>query len=166
MLLISNLTFAQNTKIDAFFAKYRHRPNTISMALPGWLVKFGLNVSGELEDANEIRPLMRGLNNMKILVMEEKNYASPREVKNLIEHARKHEFKDLISVREEGSRVNIMLKTKHTQKGEIIKNVLILVSEEEELVLITFNGRWKKDALQKLLEEGNGGFIDSFVKLD
>lgn len=166
MLFMSQITFAQNAKIDAFYAKYRHQPNTISMSLPGWLIRFGLSTSGEQKETKEIRPLMQGLNNMRVLVMEEKNHASPKDVNALVAHARSHQFNDLIAIKEADTKVNILLKTKKTKKGEIIRHLLILVSEADELVLVTFNGRWKKEILEKFLQEDEGNFIDSFVKLN
>lgn len=154
---------AQNASIDAFYAKYRFKPNTVSIMLPGWLVRFGLSVSGEQDDMKEFRPLMRGLNNLRVLVMEDGNQTNPNDVQNLVAQVQKHQFQNLISVKEDGTRVNIMLKTKKTKKGELIKNVLIMVSEEDEFVLVTFNGRWKKELLQKVLEEQNGDFMTSIV---
>lgn len=157
---------AQNIELDAFFIKHRHHPNTIALAVPGWLVKFGINVSEDKEDVDEYRPLLRGLNNIRFLIMEEHNYASKKEVKRLVSTVRKHQFVDLVSVKDGGTSVHILVKEKKRKKGTFIKNVMILVAEEDELVLVTLNGRWNKELLQDALENGDIDFLGGVVSGD
>lgn len=166
ILSMSFSTMAQNLELDAFFIKHRHHPNTIAMAVPGWLVKFGINISEDKEDIDEYRPLLKGLNNIRLLVMEEHNYASEKEVKRLVRNVRKHNFVDLVSVKDGGTSVHILVKEKKTKRRELIKNVMILVAEKDELVLVTLNGRWKKEWLQKALEDGNIDFLGNVVDAD
>jgi hypothetical protein len=168
-IILSTGTVAQNAKLNAFYAKYKHRPNTTSMTLPGWLIKIGIAVSEEDQEWKEYKPLMRGLHSMKVLVMEEKNYASTKEVKALVNHAREHQFQDLIAVKDGKERINILLREKPKSKKGIIKNVMILVCEEDELVLVTFNGRWKKNQVTKMLKkaiEEEGSFMGAIVSSD
>ncbi|BDS12025.1 DUF4252 domain-containing protein [Aureispira anguillae] len=160
LLGLSLSTMAQSAKLNTFYAKYKHSPNTLSIALPGWLVKLGINLSEDRKEINEYRPLLRGLHNMKVLVMEEKNYASPKEVNALIKDAQKHHFVNLLTVKEGGTRVNVMVREKKTPKEELIKNVLFLVAEEDELVLVTFNGRWRKSLVQKMLEKNEINLVE------
>lgn len=166
LCFFSTMSMAQNPKMDAFYAKYKYKPNTTTMLLPGWLVRFGLSFTEEEKELKDFRPLMRGLNNMRLMVMEEENHASPEEVNTLIEHARKHQFNDLVSVREGDTRVNILIKTTKGKKKELIKNILIVVNEEDELVLVSFNGRWKKELLKELLEEQGGDFMKGMVGMN
>jgi hypothetical protein len=165
LLLVSMSLFsnAQNLELDAFFVKHRHHPNTTAMAIPGWLVKFGINVSEDKEDVDEYRPILKGLNNIRVLVMEEHNYASKKEVKRLVANVRKHQFVDLISVKDGGTSVHILVKEKKTKKHTFIKNVMVLVAEEDELVLVTLNGRWNKDFLMKALNEEGVDFLGDMV---
>ncbi len=163
LISMSSGSMAQNLELDAFFIKHRHHPNTIAMALPGWLVKFGLNASEAKEDVDEYRPLLRGLNNIRLLVMEEKNYASQKEINRLITSVRKHRYVDLLSVKEGTTSVHILVKEKKTKKRDLIRHVMILVAEEDELVLLTLNGRWKKELLQKALKDGNIDFLGGVV---
>jgi hypothetical protein len=163
MSLSSN---AQNLELDAFFIKHKHHPNTMAMAIPGWLVKFGVNVSEDKEDVDEYRPILKGLNNIRVLVMEEHNHASKKEVKQLVSTVRKHQFVDLISIKDGGTSVHILVKEKKTKKRTFIKNVMVLVAEEDELVLVTLNGRWNKDFLKKALEEEGIGFLGNMVSGD
>lgn len=157
---------AQNIELDAFFIKHKHHPNTIAMAIPGWLVKFGVNVSEDKEDVDEYRPILKGLNNIRFLVMEDHNYASKKEVKRLVSNVRKHNFVDLISVKEDGTSVHILVKEKKRKNRTFIKNVMILVAEEDELVLVTLNGRWNKGLLKKALENGEVDFLGDVVSGD
>lgn len=157
---------AQNIKLDAFFAKHKQHPNTIALAIPGWLVKFGVNISEDKEDVDEYRPLLRGLSHLKVLVMEGQNYASQKEVKQLVANVRKLQFIDLISVKDGGTSVHILVKEKKTKKGTFIKNVMILVAEKDELVLVTLNGRWNKNFLQKALKDGEVDFLGGLASVE
>lgn len=163
MSLSSN---AQNVALDAFFIKHKHHPKAIVLAIPGWLVKFGVNVSEDKEDVDEYRPVLKGLNNIRVLVLEEHNYTSPKEVKRLVSNVRKQQFVDLITVKEGGTSVHILVKEKKTKKHTFIKHVMILVAEEDELVLVTLNGRWNKTLLKEALESGEIDFLEDVVSGD
>jgi hypothetical protein len=136
------------------------------MAIPGWLVKFGINVSEDKEDVDEYRPVLKGLNNIRLLVMEDHNYASKKEVKRLVSNVRKHQFVDLISVKSDGTSVHIMVKEKKRKNRTFIKNVIILIAEEDELVLVTLNGRWNKNLIKGALENGEIDFLGDMVSGD
>lgn len=155
LLTISTASIAQQAQVNAMFAKYRAKPNTFAIALPGWLVRFGLSVSGEMEEMKDYKPLLRGLHHMKVLVMEDKNYASPEEIKRMVSHAKKVNFQDLLAVRSEGTRVNIMVREKETKRGGIIKNLLVVVSESDELILVSIKGRWKRNIINKMLKHND-----------
>jgi hypothetical protein len=163
MSLSSN---AQNIELDAFFIKHKHHPNTIAMAIPGWLVKFGVNVSEDKEDVDEYRPVLKGLNSIRLLVMEEHNYASKKEVKRLVSTVRKHQYVDLVSVKSDGTSVHVLVKEKKTKKGTFIKHFMVLIEEEDQLVLVTLNGRWNKDFLKEILKDGKIDFLGKMASKD
>lgn len=164
LLSMSLFSSAQNIELNAFFIQHRHHPNTVAMAIPGWLVKLGVNSSEAKEEVDEYRPLLRGLNNIRVLVMEEQNEASNKAAKRLIHNVRKDQFVDLVSIKDGGTTVHILVKEKNKKRRSFIKNVLILVQEQDELVLVTLNGRWNKDFLQKALKDGDVDFLGGVVK--
>lgn len=166
VLAMSLSVNAQNLELDAFFIKHRHHPNTIAMAVPGWLVKFGINVSEDKEDVDEYRPILKGLNSIRFLVMEDHNYASKKEVKRLVSNVRKHQFVDLVSVKDGGTSVHVLVKEKKRKRGTFIKNVMVLIAEEDELVLVTLNGRWKKELIKEIIENGEVDFLGDVVSGD
>lgn len=163
MSLSSN---AQNLELDAFFVKHKHHPNTIAMAIPGWLVKFGVNVSEEKEEVDKYRPILKGLNNIRVLVMEEHNYASKKEVKQLVSTVRKHAFVDLVSIKNGSTSVHVLVKEKTTKKHTFIKHLMVLIAEEDELVLVTLNGRWNKNLLKEAFKDGKIDFLGSMASRD
>lgn len=161
--LSTTLVNAQTLGLDAFFIKYRHTPNTIAFAVPGWLVQLGLSVSGEAAEYRKIyKPLAKGLGHIRVMVMEDENRSKPKELNNLVKHAKNCNFQELLSVKDGSSMVKIMLREKVLKRKTIIKNVMLLVAEEDGLVLLTLNGRWKKEVLTKLLQE-NGSNFESIV---
>ncbi|MFT5646859.1 MAG: hypothetical protein ACI976_001545 [Aureispira sp.] len=166
LLGISISSNAQNLELDAFFVKHKQHDNTTAMAIPGWLIKFGVNVSEDKEDVDEYRPILKGLNNIRLLVMEEPNYASQKEVKQLVATVKKHAFVDLVSIKNGSSLVQVLVKEKKTKKGTFIKTFMVLVAEEDQLVLVTMNGRWDKAFLKEVLKNGKIDFLGDMVRGD
>jgi len=157
--LSTTLINAQTLGIDAFFAKYRHAPNTIAFAVPGWLVNLGLAASGEAAEYREIyQPVAKRLGSIRVLVMEDQNRSKPKEIKQLIKNAQHCNFQELLSVQDGNTTIKVMLREKQLKRKTIIKNILFLVAEEDNLVLATLNGRWKKEVLTKLLQENTSNF--------
>ncbi|MBL4649228.1 MAG: DUF4252 domain-containing protein [Aureispira sp.] len=166
LLGMSLLSNAQNLELDAFFIKHKHHPNTIAMAIPGWLVKFGVNISEDKEDVDKYRSVLKGLNNIRILVMEEHNYASKKEIKRLVSAVKKHQYVDLVTIKSDGTSVHVLVKEKKTKKHTFIKHLMVLIVEEDELVLVTLNGRWNKNLLKEALKDGKIDFLGSMASRD
>jgi hypothetical protein len=166
LLGISISSHAQNLELDAFFVKYKGHENTVAMAIPGWLVKLGVNLSEEKENVDKYRPILKGLNNIRLLVMEEHNYASKKEVKQLVATVKKHAFVDLVSIKTGSTSVHVLVKEKKTKKQTFINHVMVLIAEEDELVLVTLNGRWDKAFLKKVLKDGDMGFLGNMASRD
>jgi len=68
ILLLISMSFcgnAQNVELNSFFVKHRQHPNVIAMAIPGWLIKFGINLSDNKENVDEYRPILRSLSHIR-----------------------------------------------------------------------------------------------------
>lgn len=168
-------TQAQSPSINSFFVKYRTKPDAIALRVPGWLVKMGTSfVEAEAEEIRMFRPLLKGLNNVRVLVMEGQASArSNKDLKRMVKLARQDKFQDLISVRDGETVVSVLVREKtfkvrknKKQRPPIIRNLLVAVQDGEDLVLVTINGRWKKNLIQSLFENEEINIVEEFALLD
>lgn len=149
----SATVFGQTTKLNKFYAKYKAKPNTVKMALPGWIIRFIANTgTTESEAIQQLKPLLKGLRGMRAFASEQKNYVSTTELEAVIQDAKKHYFENLVYVRNAEMNGNILFKVRHLKKKSIIKNVLILMAKEDELVMISLKGRWNSKLLKKTMK--------------
>lgn len=131
--------------VNAIYREYKHAGDErIHFKVPGfvfWLAsQFG-------ENRTE-RRLIRSVRNVKLLVIEKGNPITPAETDKMIRRVEKSGLENLIMVRDGSTRVHIMVREK---KGKI-RNLLILVNEEDEFVLISMRTRLRISDLNDLLE--------------
>ena len=92
--------------------------------------------------------LVKHIRKIKVLVMEEGNSVDPNDLKKMISKTRsKHRFSDLISVRSPETKVNIMIR----EKKDRIRNMLIVVDDEEEFVLLSLKTSLRIDDLNRFI---------------
>ncbi len=154
LLIICCLLTAQlfgQSAINRFYNKYKFDENTTKVSLPGWLIKIGAGVAKKHVDNEEEKAaldLAKHIRKMKVLVMEDGHSVDPRDVKKMVRKARaKHNFSDLISVRSADANVNIMIR----EKKDKIKNMLVVVEEENEFVLLSLKTSLKIEDLNHFI---------------
>ncbi len=157
ILFISILTFsismeAQTFKVNSFYQEYRQYENSFSLTLPGWLMRLGAGIAkkhvAEDDIAREALSLVKNIRKMKLLVVEDANPISNKSYLNMIQHLDKHAFERLISVRSDGTHVDILVKEK---KGKI-RNLIVLVQEEDEFVFLSLKTKLKYEDLNKFIQ--------------
>ncbi len=151
LLAIPFFVMAQSPgSIEEFYYKYRQEENTIEMAIEGWLLKMA---SQNQESSDDKTNLFEKIDKVRVLVMEEKNTVDPSDYKQLIRNAEKEAYSSLIEVNTDGEKVDIMMK----EDGDTITNVLLVVSGEEEFVMINLTGNLKYEDLENLDLNIDGG---------
>ena len=158
-ILISALTLlplilaAQTVSINEFYRKYKvsDEENT-HLTLPGWVVKLGVGIAkGQAEDKDEKQALAMGkkIGKVRILTFEDSNPVSKKDLERLTEGVRKERFEDLVMVRDEGTNVHLMIR----EKREKIKNLLILVNEEDSFTMVSLKSKLKYEEIQDLINK-------------
>ena len=137
------------SSINQFYNKYKFDEGVTKVSLPGWLIRIGTGIAKNHVDSEEEKAaldLAKHIRKMKVLVMEEGNSVDPKDLKKMINKANtKHNFSDLIKVRSADTNVNIMIR----EKKDKIKNMLIVVDEEDEFVMLSLKTSLKIDDLNK-----------------
>jgi Domain of unknown function (DUF4252) len=155
LLIILPFGVYSQKSINKFYHKYKRADNTVNFTLPGFVLGLGASIGRKHIDKEDKKALMaleftKAIKSIRFLVMEETNLVSQKDYNNLIEDLKtKDKISELITVREGNTRVNIMVRDKRKH----ISNLLIIVSEEDEFVMISVKTKLKYKDLNKFLKE-------------
>jgi len=150
--LLPFLAASQTVSINEFYRKYKNSDaENTHLSLPGWLVKLGVGIAkaDADEEDKEALDLVKKVGKVRILTFEDSNPVSRKDLDRLTERVRRENFEDLVMVRDKGANVKIMIR----EKGELVKNVLILVSETDSFTMVSLKTRVKYDQIEDLINE-------------
>ncbi len=145
---------AQNRVIKNFYHKYKKYENTRNVVIPGFLIWFSTGVANEFIDKDEPEAKIalkfaKKFKTMRILVMEDDNHVTTEDYNKLVAGAKKSNYEELISVREKGKTFHIMGRGKNDK----LKNLLILVSEEDSFVMMNMKTKIRTKDLNRLIND-------------
>lgn len=148
------LLFSQKS-INKFYHKYKRADNTVNMTLPGFVLGMGASFARKHMDKEDKKALMaleftKSIKSIRFLVMEDANLVSQKDYNQLVEGLKKKDkLSELITVRDGSTSVNIMIR----DKKKHISNFVVLVSEEDEFVMLSFKTKIRYKDLNKFLRE-------------
>ncbi|MEM6965530.1 MAG: DUF4252 domain-containing protein [Bacteroidota bacterium] len=154
MLAIPLFAFSQHECIEKFYNKYISDEKVTDISLDGWILSLAAKMTDE-----EGTEILEKVTKLRIMVAEDKNVVPKADIKQLMRDVRKNQFEDLLTVREEDTRVNFMIR----EEGDKITNVLVVVHGADEFVLLSLEGSLDFDELRELDFDVEGGNI--FKKL-
>ena len=128
------MSSCSRSPVHSFIDDYNQEDHTFSLTVPGWLVRAGSNAAfkemADEEDQIGLKALSQSLGEIRVMVAKE-GVVPTKAVKDLIVTARDHKYIEYVTVREKSKLVNVMVK----QEDETVKNLLVLVSSDEEFVI-------------------------------
>jgi len=133
-----------------FYHTHKVKEGVTNVKIPGWLMWLGGSIAkGAVKDsdAKAALKLAKKTGKMRLLVSEEPGTISNEEVLNFLGHAKKRGYQDLIQVRTGETLVNILAR----DKKEKLKNLMIMVNEEDTFVFLDLKTRIKYDDLSELI---------------
>lgn len=139
--ILPTIALAQNKQIEKFYNKYKAQENVTDINLQGWVLSVAAKFADE--DSGNI---LEKITKLRVLVVEDKNIVPTSEYKQLIKDVRRESFEDLIQVNEGKSKVNIMMR----ESGNKITNVLLLVSGDDEFIMLSLEGNLDWEDLKSL----------------
>jgi len=144
--------FGQTLNSNKSYKKYKYNSDDLSlnMTLPGWLIDVGATIavlSTDDPQEKEALRLMKKVKRMKVLVLEDGTRLDDKYVSGLFSRMRQNKYEDLIHVRNDGERVNVLIR----EEKDVIKNLFFLVREDEEAVLVSMKTRLTMEQVNEVL---------------
>lgn len=128
--------------VKNFYNKYQNLDNVTSVKVQGWMIKTVLSVTDDFEGDD----LVKKVTKLRVLVIEDGSLVSKKAFNTLVLEAKAEAFEDLMTIREGTTNVRFMIK----ENDKKIKNLLVLISDDEEFVLISLECNLKWDDLKNI----------------
>ncbi len=152
--LIPALATAQTKALAEFHAKYRDMDNTTYVDISGSLFNFASNIAKyvdeEDEDKEEIEAAGRILSAIKAMQVLSVPYriVDKSDISKLKSSLGKEKFESLMTVKDDGANINIMAQG----SGSELKNLTFLIDDDNEFVLLTFQGTLSMEDVSYLVK--------------
>jgi uncharacterized protein YggU (UPF0235/DUF167 family) len=114
----------------------------VPMFLAKPVIRKALREDGK--DNEEIIQLIKKVSKIKVLTVEN---GDPKMLKDFANYLNDNNYEDWATIKHDGDNVNIRVK----QKGDAIKNMLITVNSDKELVFVDVKGNFTADDISKMI---------------
>jgi len=154
LFLLPILTQGQSRSVKNFYHTFKKYEGARGIALPRVLVWMGRGIikkaiSDESPEGKVFMKFAKKFKSMKVLYMEDENIVSKEDLKNLMQGARRDRYEDIITVKSDGATISIMGQTKRKK----LKNLMIIVSSEDEFVMLNARTNISSKDVNKLISE-------------
>ena len=137
-LSLSSANLSAQKSVNKLIDKIKKHPKSVTMTLPGWLISKAVDLASHSTDIEEDEQIWmemaKDIKKIRFSVVDESNNAFQiQELDEYIEKAKhKDGFEVYAKVKNEGNRVNIMLRTKE----DVVKNILIYAFSDESVAAV------------------------------
>ncbi|NRA50719.1 MAG: DUF4252 domain-containing protein [Phaeodactylibacter sp.] len=145
------LTSCSSPKTSAqFYQTHKKQPGVVNFKLPGWVMWLGGGIvynSLKDEEAKVALKYARKIGKLRMLASENGSSLPESELKSFVSHIQKSGYEDLIQVDTPDSSVRIMAR----DRKDKIKNLMLLVRDEEGFVFMDMKSRIKYSEISDLI---------------
>lgn len=134
---------AREKNFKQFYRHYKHESGMINFMLPSFILN--LAVIGQEE---EIQELAQAASGIRVLIQEEYQDGLHKKIDSYLPAS---SYKTLMYVKDGSEFVNITAKI----ENNLIREIVMVVIDEESFVAIQLSGRFSYDMLQNLIEHYN-----------
>ncbi len=146
MLLLPAIpSMGQSPAIDDFFTKYKQSDDAVSLSIGRVLIHIG---SWFIEDP-AARSIARKAKHLRLLSSENQNMVDPKDIEILKDELHIDGFESLMTVRSEGSLLEILGR----DDRDVLRNLILLMNEEDEFALVSIKCKMTYDELQQLISQ-------------
>lgn len=114
----------------------------VPMFLAKPIIKKALREDGD--DNEEIIQMVKKVSKIKVLTVEN---GDKTMLQDFVSYLNDNNYEDWATIKHDGDNVNIRVK----QKGDAIKNMLITVNSDKELVFVDVRGSFTADDISKMI---------------
>lgn len=139
--------YAQSPSINYFYNSYRGVEGATNISVGSFLIRIA---SSFVED-DQTRALIRKAKRVRLVAIENEDILRQKDLNRLIQGVRNESFEELMTVIEDGSQVRVFGK----EDDKWIRNLLLLVDEEDEFVMVGIKCKMTYDDLAAIMEEGS-----------
>ncbi|GJM35763.1 MAG: hypothetical protein DHS20C18_47640 [Saprospiraceae bacterium] len=149
LLVLPLLSYSQDQNILQFYEKYQNIEEVTNITLQGWVLK----MASEFSDEAEVSQILNKITKLRVLVMEGGNLVSQQECRDLVKKVKQNRFEDLMQIRDGGQVIEFLIR----EDKETITDVLVLISGDDQFVLLSLEGALKFSDLNNLNIDIEGG---------
>jgi hypothetical protein len=162
-------TFSQSTT-DALFDKYGAKDGFTTVHITKELFSLFSEIAEDADgdDVQELKEVVDGLEYIRILMYEnstDNKYASESTLtsfKDDLEDVQLKNFTELMTVREQDETVKFMIR----KDGKVIKELLLLINQDDEAGFISITGNINLKSIAKLSKTMDIKGLDQLQKMD
>lgn len=159
-LLILQSCISTNPKADYLEEKEMDGMQVINIKVPMWIVKPAMRKSLRQEgESPEMIALVNKISSIKIKTIQSEN---AEKIKKIATSTKKYQFEDWITVKNGGYLVNFSVK----QKGDDIKQLLVAVNGDRELVFIDMKGNFTAEDISKAIQYSENKNIEKWIRFN
>lgn len=148
-----NLGIGQTRITNSFYNKYKQYEDVTNVSVPGWLISLGASIGAKFVEDDEERlalDVAKKIEKVNIIVMENENVVPDADREKFIRDLKRFDhFEPFISVRDKDTKVNFMVR----ESNDIIKNLIIIVSEEKQFVMVSVKANITLEQLNELIKQ-------------
>ncbi len=134
-----NMAYFSDSGRDFKGAKFASINVPMFLAKP--IIRRALKEDG---DSKEVMRLVKKVSKIKVLTVENGDRTMLKEFANYLND---NNYEEWATIKHEGDNVNVRVK----QKGEAIKNMLLTVNSDKELVFVDIRGSFTADDISRMI---------------
>lgn len=150
-LSILAFTSCSSPKTTAqFYQTYKSQPGVTNFKLPGWVVWLGGGIAYNSVNNEETKTALRfarKVGKIRLMASENGTFLPESELQAFVDNIKDNGYEELIQVESKGSSVNIMARDRRNK----IKNLLLLVRDEDGFVFMDLKTRIRYDEIADLI---------------
>ncbi len=150
-LALSQLAFAssaQNTSVDEIFKEFSSMHNAEYVTVNPFMMWLGKQFAGDDADA----AIVKKTKSLRVLDLEDCSTGVKKRFSNRVNTLNTKEYEEMMRVNDNGERVRILAKI----KDEIIHQMLIVCSSNNDCVLVEVNGNFTMDDITGVVNSQTG----------
>lgn len=135
--------------VSRFMDKYYDKEDVTIVDMSGFMLK----VAAKFLDEENGKEILASINRLQVMVMDGENHVKQQELAAFKKTLTKSgDFEPLMMVRDGRTTVDFLIN----EKDGVVKNILLLVSDDSEFILLNLRGKLRFKDLKKLDFDVNG----------